>query len=244
MAAEVADPVPLALRAVTSTRTRKPTSAARTPYDFPVAPGTLPHTIDVDVAALPLVRERRRVARPRRRRWRSATPRPAGCQRSSGEPCCAGRGSTRRPRSARSGGWPTVGIDSRDADADRVADVRGTSRYVSSDGTEDVAAVRAARLTALPLERNVVGLFVQEPSARSVSDRRAASPDRWRLGVHGGAWGAAEPAPTSAPNARPTPRQALRSSRPPDGFVLHFAHFSPLSLVTERKYPRGRVQNA
>ena len=45
LAAEVAVPVPLELRAVTSTRTRKPTSATRTPYDFPVAPGTLPHTI-------------------------------------------------------------------------------------------------------------------------------------------------------------------------------------------------------
>src|ERR687891_1166069 len=45
LGAEVATPAPLALRAVTSTRTRNPTSAARTPYDLPVAPGTSPHTI-------------------------------------------------------------------------------------------------------------------------------------------------------------------------------------------------------
>src|ERR671911_2556957 len=45
LGAENATPAPLALRAVTWTRTRKPTSAARTPYDLPVAPATLPHTI-------------------------------------------------------------------------------------------------------------------------------------------------------------------------------------------------------
>ena len=37
--AEVAVPAPLALRAVTCTRTRKPTWAARTPYVLPVAEG-------------------------------------------------------------------------------------------------------------------------------------------------------------------------------------------------------------